>query len=313
MLYQNALEKRFSFFNTNYELLVNYYTNKNSKKIFLGNKREKCRFCGKKYPEVTFKKIAHSLPEFIGNKKIFSYYECDTCNDEFGKNIENHFSNYLSALRTISLIKGKEKIPIYKTKDKLTRIDIKNGQLTITTTVGNPAILFDDNKKILKLNLDKAPYIPVAVYKALCKIALSIMPEEEVDNFKLTFKWIAEKKHKNCYTSNSLKSFLGFTPGFLNDFVYAGLFKKKNFKENTPYMIFALAFYNYFFQIHVPLCEKDKNLTGTTNLYPTPLIFDLYNKYGKPIYQVIDLSSESMKREEQFFINISFDSTYKVF
>jgi hypothetical protein len=49
------------------------------------NKSErKCRFCGKSNPEVSFKKKAHLIPEFLGNKMLLSDFECDSCNYEFG-------------------------------------------------------------------------------------------------------------------------------------------------------------------------------------------------------------------------------------
>jgi hypothetical protein len=50
-------------------------------KIFLGDKNSRiCRFCGQAKPEVSFRKEAHALPESIGNKSLFTYYECDACN-----------------------------------------------------------------------------------------------------------------------------------------------------------------------------------------------------------------------------------------
>ena len=44
-----------------------------------------CRFCGKRYPDVKFKKKAHAISEFIGNKEFVLRNECDACNEKFGK------------------------------------------------------------------------------------------------------------------------------------------------------------------------------------------------------------------------------------
>ena len=39
-----------------------------------------CRFCGKKYPEVRFKKKnAHAIPDALGNKLVFCIDECQSC------------------------------------------------------------------------------------------------------------------------------------------------------------------------------------------------------------------------------------------
>jgi hypothetical protein len=54
-----------------------------NKQIILGSKPFKCRFCGGKPPERTFKKRAHAVSELLGNKVMKSLYECDTCNERF--------------------------------------------------------------------------------------------------------------------------------------------------------------------------------------------------------------------------------------
>jgi len=58
-----------------------------------------CRYCNKSKPEVSFKKVAHSISEALGNKKIITNDECDTCNEKFGKGIENDLILYLSLFR----------------------------------------------------------------------------------------------------------------------------------------------------------------------------------------------------------------------
>jgi hypothetical protein len=38
---------------------------------------------------VSVLKEAHALPESISNKSLFTYYECDACNQAFGEGCEN--------------------------------------------------------------------------------------------------------------------------------------------------------------------------------------------------------------------------------
>src|SRR5271156_6826188 len=84
-------------------------------KIFLGDKeKRKCRFCGETTPKVSFRKQAHALPECIGNKSLFTYYECDTCNKGFGDGCENDFGNWSLPMRTMSRICGGNGIPTIK-------------------------------------------------------------------------------------------------------------------------------------------------------------------------------------------------------
>jgi len=102
------------------EVLFGHIT-ENSPKQFLGSKNNRvCRFCGKQEPEVSFGKDthAHAFPEFIGNKKLFTYYECKDCNAFFGKSVDYHFAECFKVLNTLTRIKGKRGIPTYKSKDK---------------------------------------------------------------------------------------------------------------------------------------------------------------------------------------------------
>ena len=80
-------EKSVQFYANNYDVLASWLVQP-GKKIILGEKEDrKCRFCGKRPPEVSFRKIAHAIPEALGNKSIQSLYECDSCNEAFGNGI----------------------------------------------------------------------------------------------------------------------------------------------------------------------------------------------------------------------------------
>lgn len=72
----------------------------------LPKERRVCRFCKGSYPNVTFKKNAHLLPEFLGNRTLLSDFECDVCNAYFSK-FENDFANRVAIGRTVHGIKGK--------------------------------------------------------------------------------------------------------------------------------------------------------------------------------------------------------------
>ncbi len=77
----------------NYEPLVIYHLN-NVQEIMLRDSSAKrtCRFCGKSEPEATFKKVAHAIPHFIGNRTLKSEYECDDCNGKVFSPMESQFS-----------------------------------------------------------------------------------------------------------------------------------------------------------------------------------------------------------------------------
>jgi hypothetical protein len=105
----NAFEKTLAFYDQNYECIVNWILLPGNK-IMLGSKDDGqgCRFCDKRSPEVTFRLDAHAIPESLGNKGLFSAYECDICNQFFGKGIENDFGNWSKPIRTFARIRGKK-------------------------------------------------------------------------------------------------------------------------------------------------------------------------------------------------------------
>ncbi len=47
--------------------------------------KRKCSFCGNSIPLVTFKKDAHTIPQFTSNRHLVSDFECDGCNLTSGK------------------------------------------------------------------------------------------------------------------------------------------------------------------------------------------------------------------------------------
>jgi hypothetical protein len=81
---------------------------------------------------VTFKKLAHALPDFLGNHSIISMNECDDCNDYFGKGCEDHFSKMMLLPRTLMGIPRKKgPKSTFKSNDETLRIDGGGNQVNI--------------------------------------------------------------------------------------------------------------------------------------------------------------------------------------
>lgn len=96
-----TLSEAIAFYEAHYDLIGSWLVQP-GEKITLGDKSKRaCRFCGKQAPEVTFKKVAHAIPELFGNKSLDSSYECDKCNDFFGSTIENDLGKWSKPIRTM--------------------------------------------------------------------------------------------------------------------------------------------------------------------------------------------------------------------
>ena len=141
-------------------------------------------------------------------------------------------------------------------------------------------------------------YVPLNVYKIFIKMALTIMPESELDNFKVTLKWLHDDVKIDAYGLKVVeRRYMSMRNPF--NFVSCMIFKRKSTSTNAvPAYVFGIAYYNFFFQTYIPFCDADKQFKGkdlTMPFIPTPL-----DEAGlKPSIIQHDLSSgEKVSKEE---------------
>jgi HNH endonuclease len=138
-------------------------------KVMLGDKTNRvCRFCGKRPPDVTFRKAAHVIPEALGNKSIESAYECDVCNDKFGRGIENDLGKWSEPMRTFARIRGKSGVPTLKKGGDAPgwRIEYDSAGFSITSYEDDPLYDVDEASKQIIFKLKRGAHTPIAVLKA---------------------------------------------------------------------------------------------------------------------------------------------------
>lgn len=243
-----------------------------------------CIFCGKKYPDVKFKRVAHAISESVGNKTLVSHCECDNCNLIFGSKIEDSFGKYIAPLKFVSQNYGKKNTNTIK--DMPTDSSLSYGSYRLESRKNSPA--YDENKKInnyiiehkgtnilcetkegFTLKIPRQKYEPYFVYLALAKMCYSILPLSELPNninHIILLKKFAynedpfnvEKEIKAYLKSLPNKGVLAFYSGAnpLNG-VNIYLYKKLDEKEEYPDYIFQLDFNN--FSIAIPILS-DKNI-----------------------------------------------------
>lgn len=144
-----------------------------------------CRFCGKKYPEVRFKKKnAHAIPDALGNKLVFCNDECQSCNATLSP-IDKELAEYLKFRRSENRIVNK-KNKIIKVWGHNFFYDGSVGELKISRL----AILEETESKYYVKLEGAEPITHLGIYKALAKIAIDLMPRNLVDEFCTTIDWI---------------------------------------------------------------------------------------------------------------------------
>lgn len=233
-------------------------------KIFLGYKENrKCRFCGETEPSVSFRNEAHALPECIGNKSLFTYYECDACNKAFGDGCENDFGNWSLPMRTMSRIRGKSGIPTIKQgPNGAWRVEEHPAGLMFSVNETEGFWTDDKPNKTLKLHLRRAPYRPAMIVQAMVKMALSIMPEEEMPNFQQVLDWI-----RPCTAPTPMAAPTPFVRTFISgptagDLITIALLIRRHDHLVTPYCQLLLLYGHELLQMVIPSIEKDQQHYG---------------------------------------------------
>lgn len=243
--------------------------------------QRKCIFCCSN--TVKFNKIAHAISETVGNKSLVSHYECDDCNEEFGKKFEDNLGKYMLPYKIITQIFGKKNQLI--SKDLSNNDSISYGSFRIQVNKNKPVLEEVETKGIIietkdtgiikkvnngfEITIPRQHYNPLAVYCSFLKMAYSIMPLEFYEQYVkhiILLKQIVAKDSIYCdeekekiMKSNPNRGLCCFFPG-INPLggINVILWQKVNLEEKSyPKMLFTLEMKNYSFTIPV-LADKEQ-------------------------------------------------------
>lgn len=293
---------------TSYNIIVCYHLNEH-KQIMLsdGDKPQKCRFCGREFPDVTFKKIAHAISHMVGNRVLKSDYEYDMCN-QFFSTYETEYSSYMNLYHTMFMVHGKGGIPKYKLSHKEnSKIEIENDNtIKINIQEGEePLIVWEEIDKAnntIEIK-GKRTYTPQNVLKALVKMALTIIPKDELQNLSNTKNWLMGKSSEGCILPVCLRF-------YRNPLLFTSvmIFKKKDsIYTPLPHYVFCLAYRNIVIQMPIPMVDLDIQFKGKKfefPLIPTPL-----DEYSRPLVSTqIDLSGKEKVKGEVVSIGLKYES-----
>lgn len=280
----------------NYEKIASYDINKNSTQLFLKDKEnEVCRFCGKTFPEVKFSNCSHTISNFTGNSKLFSMYECDSCNLYFSK-FENEMANFMLPNHVVFGVKGKKnKIPKYKQSGKPT-INADSNNISIEELEPLAANVFSNDKA--EVPIDIPTFIPDSVYRCLIKMALSILPESGLVNYYETIRWLMNEELRNPTKQYVIFSLYPSTKKMMN--IRCMFFEKKECASKDMISnMFFISYGNFVFQTYLPFSKKEilgKGIKAFPFLIPSVIDLDERNK-GLRQNNRIDLSSKEKDRD----------------
>lgn len=272
---------------------------------YLGDPHQRvCRYCGRREPEVTFKSLAHLLPDFMGNRHMATYFECDNCNNWFSK-YETTFANYFGISRTISQILGKRgTVPGYQDDKQDFNFSVGKKAMQLAYTTGKKPFTIDKENKQLTIHTTRPGYVPLHLIKLLWKVGLALLPEVEV----VDFEWVRELLLSNVRDhevkgDKRLQVSIQFIPGPpMYRAPYAQLFTRRT-RHSVPVQEKQVVLYyaNYVIQAAMPsrldfprLFSKLVHMPIFPNIAP----LEHQAKYGTAQHSVIDCSDATKVKKQ---------------
>jgi len=264
-------------------------------------KERQCRFCKKSYGEATFKKDAHVMPQFIGNKYLIHDIECDDCNSLFSK-YETSFASYIGLQRTTDKISGKRGIPKYKNKEGTLIAYVEKDEkgkevISIDCKESESAKYMAEGNSIL-ISAKKMPYIPLHVAKSLFKIGYSLLNENEISEYDIIEKVLSTSIYDDKLSDYCKIVKFTFPDKFHEPFLIGYKRNKSSDHVNIPKRIFMLCFGRFAYEF-ILLNSKDRFMIekgGNGKIIYTPPYWDL--RLGAPQQQFFDFSNPEVKRDD---------------
>jgi hypothetical protein len=257
------------YFATNYDIVADYALSASGPKIHIGMRPRSCRFCGRHEGQVSFKKVAHAVSEAIGNKVLLSLEECDECNSAAAE-CETDFAAFTLAERTMGQVRGKSGVPSVKSNDRLSRIDMGSDGFEIGQVQGGQELFkFDEMLPGATAAVPLPGFRPQGVYKAMAKMALSVIPRSELDPFADVLKWISNRGMLKDigYAAASWHTFTSGPHPY--PFPLIRVLRRKHDGLRVPYAIVVIGFGNVTLQAVLPAPSKD-SLFSEDLLVPPP-------------------------------------------
>ena len=304
------------YFDERYRIEAEYHLSQMGRKAFVWEAlpERRCQFCGRSAPEVTFRKDAHAIPEFLGNRYLLNKEECDSCNDLLSETAEDHFAKFINPYRTVGQVPGKGGLPKYRTRDKRSRVEFDDDSVRVTTPQDEPIFEIDEDNRQFHLTLVTQPFIPCVAFKCFVKIALGIAPRKTLADLEPLARWMIDRDTENLTPpSTPLPVLTQFSPGPRPyDGVDVFLLRRKDEAPSAPDCVLILAFGNLCLQAYIPT-HRDSELDGIKQnlvFFPTP--FDRNSPYGPTLRGQMDFSGTALKKEERQRFTFKYESAVEI-
>jgi hypothetical protein len=203
----------------------------------------------------------------------------------------------------MSGVKGKKGAPSYKTKEKTARLDINlaNNEIHIS---GDESKIFmpDENNQNHTFKIHRDSYKPLAVYKALVKMTLSILPNEDLSLLRETIKWVRFNQNSDNFPGpHIINQRIAFGASFGGGLFVMVWRRKPNIDSKIPFVMILVSMGTLVIQASIP--QKDETTKDITSfIFPIPEEDSNHIKSD-----MNDLSSNDWVRNETLTFGFSSD------
>lgn len=223
-----------------------------------------CRYCHRSMPEVSFKKVAHTISEALGNKSIKTNDECDDCNQFFGDTIEQDFLSIFNIPRLFFGIKKKNGFPHKFVGDNYTIEKDDIGTIKINYRMKEGEQIPSETDICEKLMLTSNRSFPEQnIYKALCKYVYGVLDDETLKSFERTREWLIGKSIEPKLPKLS-RLYHPHIMGHPRIMLYV---RKPEARNDLPHVVAEIRIINLAFIVILPFSDKDICLYETEEDY----------------------------------------------
>lgn len=263
------------------------FTPRTDIRVTIGNAKKDdrvCRFCrGSLGTGSSFAKVAHAIPEALGNKSLILGDECDECNKYFGDSIEPHLIGQFDIYRAFLGVKGKSGVPNLK---------YTNGEITshngVPTVIAKKIEVTDDG---IFVDLGGARKLtPAKLYRALCKITLSVIKADDMIGLEDTVAWVRNDRPQVRLPKVAINIVHG-RPGDSNFSI--AVFTRKTEDYTLPHVLTELRFGAFVYVFILPFSRKDKlGFLSDSEFEAFWSFFPMYSRVGGWRYQDLHSTQE---------------------
>lgn len=299
------------FFHDHYDHVVGLHIGPSDRKaIRLGSRDGKtCRYCGRSAPTVTFRKKAHALPQFIGNRLITSNDECDLCNEQFGAKYEDAFARFLGPRRALMRLRRKSSLPTFKDRRGHLRVEGKGEALTIKASESAKLVELDTKKKSLVIRYLPDSFVPLAAYKCLLRSAVAALPDDLLSFARPSIGMLRDSSHAYGTPYRPLPVIHTFAPGPMPfPGVHLWVLRRKPAATGCFFLCAVLAFGNDAYQFVIPSTQDTPEaIGGKVKIVSLPLSCDVNLDFGRPVRQILDWTSSEVFVPKEAIAEMGFE------